>query len=206
MSRTTRTCGVHVVARSHFPGDPLRRGNAPRNDRWTRIHVEAFHHVHSTLERTREGWTSTPEPVPIRRTRGCVVECCSAGTATETLPRCGNCSMERTNRLGRKQAIEQESGAPYFYFEHLIGQFCTETPDASHVLRRKDQRTEIPNAGEIRHDSRHCLDRSRLYPSLLPPLRSLPSSSLATKAESKNVFFLTLFSLWCSPSHPVELL
>ena len=114
--------------------------------------------------------------------------------------------LSGTNKpTGTKISHWNKSGAPYFYFEHLIGQFCTETPEASHILRGKDQRTEIPNAGEIKRDSRHCLDRSRLYPSLLPPLRSLPSSSLATKAESKSVVFLTLFSLWCSPGHPVEL-
>ena len=206
MSRTTRTCYVHVVARSHFLGDPLRRGSAPRNAQWTRIHVEASNHVDSTLKRTQEGWTSTPEPMPIRRTRGCVVECCSLKVQLKLFHAAEIAQRNEPTNWDENKPLEQESGAPYFYFEHLIGQFRTKTSEASHILRGKDQQTKNPNAGEIRRDSRHCRDRSRLYPSLLPPLRSLPSSSLATKAESKNVVFQTLSSLWCSPSHPVELL
>mmetsp|Transcript_10419 Transcript_10419/g.63654 ORF Transcript_10419/g.63654 Transcript_10419/m.63654 type:complete len:162 (-) Transcript_10419:1718-2203(-) len=121
-----------------------------------------------------------------------VKERCCLRVATESPLHCGGPRsvgvataahrIEETNWNEKKQ-LEKVSGTPYIYFKRVIGQFCSESPEVSNTLLRTDQRKKIPNAGGIKRDSRHCRDRSRPCPSLLPPPRSLPFSSLATKAE-----------------------
>lgn len=198
MSWTTRTCGVHARTSSHARTLPAIRFGCETYGREPPIGREATrmrptNHVHSPLERSRVGRMSTPEPDPIRRTRGCCqgVRCC-VGVATESRLRCGGSRSvdvaaaaqqeEETNWNENKQ-LEQVNGTLYFYFKRVIGQFRTKPSKASNTLLRADQRNKSPNAGGIIHDSRHCRDRLRPCPSLLLPPRSLPFSSLATKAE-----------------------